>query len=134
MNQDEINTDAAAAGTAAAASAVCIYYVVIGGRFAPPYKYVVNTYSRSSSRSSSSCSSSSSSASKPYLMNCNCNSFGWICNSFGWICNSFGKQFMLIKTVIFPPCLTIKPDRRAGGWAGLEPAACFSQKYSRDSY
>ena len=30
----------AAAGTAAAASAVCIYYVVIGGRFAPPYKYM----------------------------------------------------------------------------------------------
>ena len=37
--------DAAAAGpaaaTSAAASAVCIYYVVIGGRFAPPYKYMV---------------------------------------------------------------------------------------------
>ena len=30
----------AAAGTAAAASAVCIYYVVIGGRFAPSYKYI----------------------------------------------------------------------------------------------
>ena len=25
----------------AAASALCIYYVVIGGRFAPPYKYMV---------------------------------------------------------------------------------------------
>ena len=38
-------SDAAAAGpaaaTSAAASAVCIYYVVIGGRFAPPYKYMV---------------------------------------------------------------------------------------------
>ena len=30
-----------AAATSAAASAVCIYYVVIGGRFAPPYKYMV---------------------------------------------------------------------------------------------
>ena len=30
-----------AAATSAAASAVCIYYVVIGGRFAPPYKYIV---------------------------------------------------------------------------------------------
>ena len=34
------DTDPAAAG-AAAASAVCTYDVVIGGRFAPPYKYVV---------------------------------------------------------------------------------------------
>ena len=24
-----------------AASAVCIYYVIIGGRFAPPYKYMI---------------------------------------------------------------------------------------------
>ena len=31
---------AAAAGPAAATSAVCIYFVVIGGRFAPPYKYM----------------------------------------------------------------------------------------------
>ena len=31
----------AAAAASAAASAVCIYYVVIGGRFAPPYKYIV---------------------------------------------------------------------------------------------
>ena len=30
-----------AAAASAAASAVCIYYVVIGGRFAPPYKYMV---------------------------------------------------------------------------------------------
>ena len=30
-----------AAATSAAASAVCIYYVLIGGRFAPLYKYVV---------------------------------------------------------------------------------------------
>ena len=30
-----------AAATSAAASAACIYYVVIGGRFAPPHKYVV---------------------------------------------------------------------------------------------
>ena len=41
--------DAAAAGAAAGASAaafayasaVCIHYVVIGGRFAPPYKYMI---------------------------------------------------------------------------------------------
>ena len=32
---------AGAAAASAAASAVCIYYVVIGGRFAPPYKYVI---------------------------------------------------------------------------------------------
>ena len=25
----------------AAAAAVCIHYVIIGGRFAPPYKYIV---------------------------------------------------------------------------------------------
>ena len=31
----------AAAAASAAASAGCIYYVVIGGRFAPPYKYIV---------------------------------------------------------------------------------------------
>ena len=31
----------AAAPASAAASAVCIYYVVIGGRFAPPYKYMI---------------------------------------------------------------------------------------------
>ena len=35
-------------------------HVLIRGREAPPYNYVVNTYSRSSSRSSSSRSSSSS--------------------------------------------------------------------------
>ena len=35
----EVNTDVAAAG--AAASAVCIYDVVVGGCFAPPYKYVI---------------------------------------------------------------------------------------------
>ena len=29
------------------------YYVLIGGRFAPTYNYVINTYSRSSSSSSS---------------------------------------------------------------------------------
>ena len=29
------------AAASAAASAVCIYDVVIGGRFAPPYKYMV---------------------------------------------------------------------------------------------
>ena len=29
------------AAASAAASAVCIYDVVIGGRFAPPYKYIV---------------------------------------------------------------------------------------------
>ena len=41
-NENEIEPDAAA-GTAAsaAASAVCIYYVAIGGRFAPPYKYMI---------------------------------------------------------------------------------------------
>ena len=34
--------DTAAVGTASAAAyAVCTKYVVIGGRFAPPYKYVV---------------------------------------------------------------------------------------------
>ena len=34
--------DAPAAGAAsAAASAVRIYYVIIGGRFAPPYKYMI---------------------------------------------------------------------------------------------
>ena len=32
---------AGAAAASAAASAVCIYYVVIGGRFAPPYKYMI---------------------------------------------------------------------------------------------
>ena len=32
---------AGAAVGAAAASAVCIYYVIIGGRFAPPYKYMI---------------------------------------------------------------------------------------------
>ena len=32
---------AAASAASAAASAVCTYYVVIGGRFAPPYKYMV---------------------------------------------------------------------------------------------
>ena len=41
----EIASSGAAASAAsaafAAASAVCIYYVVIGGRFAPPYKYMV---------------------------------------------------------------------------------------------
>ena len=44
----KIDTDAAAAGAAAAtaaasaaASAACIYYVIIGGRFAPPYKYMI---------------------------------------------------------------------------------------------
>ena len=31
---------ATSAAASAAASAVCIYYVVIGGRFAPPYKYM----------------------------------------------------------------------------------------------
>ena len=31
----------AASGDAAIASAVCIHYVIIGGRFAPPYKYIV---------------------------------------------------------------------------------------------
>ena len=35
-------------------------HVLIRGREAPPYNYVVNTYSRSSSRSNSSSSSSSS--------------------------------------------------------------------------
>ena len=30
-----------ASGDAAAASAVCIHYVIIGGHFAPPYKYIV---------------------------------------------------------------------------------------------
>merc|ERR1712159_392088 len=33
------NSDVGAAS--AAASAVCTYYVIIGGRFAPPYKYMV---------------------------------------------------------------------------------------------
>ena len=33
--------DGAAAATSAATSAVCTYYVVIGGRFAPPYKYMI---------------------------------------------------------------------------------------------
>ena len=33
--------DAAASAASAAASAVCTYYVIIGGRFAPPYKYMV---------------------------------------------------------------------------------------------
>ena len=37
------------------------YHVLIWGREAPPYNYVINTYSRSSSRSSSSISRSSSS-------------------------------------------------------------------------
>ena len=32
---------AAVGAAAAAASAVCIYYVIIGGRFAPPYKYMI---------------------------------------------------------------------------------------------
>ena len=32
---------AGAAAASAAASAVCIYYVIIGGRFAPPYKYMI---------------------------------------------------------------------------------------------
>ena len=31
----------AAAGAAASAAAVCIYDVVMGGRFAPPHKYIV---------------------------------------------------------------------------------------------
>ena len=31
----------AAAGAAASAAAVCIYYVSIGGRFAPPYMYMM---------------------------------------------------------------------------------------------
>ena len=31
----------AAAGAAASAAPACIYYVIIGGRFAPPYKYIV---------------------------------------------------------------------------------------------
>ena len=39
--QDAPGAGAAAAATSAAASAVCIHYVVIGGRFAPPYKYMV---------------------------------------------------------------------------------------------
>ena len=42
--KNEINTDAAAgavAAAASAASAVCIYYVGIGGRFAPPYMYMI---------------------------------------------------------------------------------------------
>ena len=30
-----------AAAAFAAASAVCIYYVIIGGRFAPPYMYMI---------------------------------------------------------------------------------------------
>ena len=30
-----------ASGDAAAASAVCIHYVIIGGCFAPPYKYIL---------------------------------------------------------------------------------------------
>ena len=30
-----------AAGAAARPAAACIYYVVIGGRFAPPYKYMI---------------------------------------------------------------------------------------------
>ena len=30
-----------AAAGAAAASAVCIYYVITGGRFAPPYEYMI---------------------------------------------------------------------------------------------
>ena len=40
----EIASFGAAAGpvaAASAASAVCTYYVIIGGRFAPPYKYMV---------------------------------------------------------------------------------------------
>ena len=44
----KIDTDAAAAGAAAAtaaasaaASAACIYYEVLGGRFAPPWKFVI---------------------------------------------------------------------------------------------
>ena len=40
----KIDTDAAAAGAAAAtaaASAACICYEVLGGRFAPPYKFVI---------------------------------------------------------------------------------------------
>ena len=31
----------AAAGAAASAATVCTYYVIIGGRFAPPYKYMI---------------------------------------------------------------------------------------------
>ena len=30
-----------AAAGAAAASALCIYYVITGGRFSPPYKYMI---------------------------------------------------------------------------------------------
>ena len=48
----KIDTSAAAAGAAAgaaaataaasaAASAACIYYQVLGGRFAPPWKFVI---------------------------------------------------------------------------------------------
>ena len=48
----KIDTDAAAAGAAAgaaastaaasaAASAACVYYEVLGGRFAPPKKFVI---------------------------------------------------------------------------------------------
>ena len=31
----------AAAAASAAASAVCIYHVIVGGRFVPPYKYII---------------------------------------------------------------------------------------------
>ena len=31
----------AAAGAATSGAAVCTYYVIIGGRFAPPYKYMI---------------------------------------------------------------------------------------------
>ena len=34
---------AAADAASAATSAVCTYYVIIGGRFAPPYKYMIKS-------------------------------------------------------------------------------------------
>ena len=36
-----VGAAAGAGAGAAAASAVCVYYVIIVGRFAPPYKYIV---------------------------------------------------------------------------------------------
>ena len=41
-----------AAVGAGAASAVCIYYVIIGGRFAPPYKYMVKSIQQKQQQSS----------------------------------------------------------------------------------
>ena len=39
--QQALEVASSGAAASAAASAVCIYYVVIGGRFAPLFKYMV---------------------------------------------------------------------------------------------